>query len=122
MRVEEILLMMRETPFGEDRAAARNDACNTLRRQRNMRQPNAGMNGEIVDALLALLHKRVAVDLPGEFFGHASDLLKRLVDRNGADGNGRIADDPFADRMDVTARREVHHGVAAPADGPDELF
>src|ERR1041385_6370668 len=80
------------------------------------------MNGEIVDALLALLHKRVAVDLPGEFFGHASDLLKRLVDRNGADGNGRIADDPFADRMDVTARREVHHGVAAPADGPDELF
>ena len=41
MRVEEIFLVMREAPFGEDRAAARDDAGDALGGQRNMRQPHA---------------------------------------------------------------------------------
>src|SRR5579864_8925845 len=113
--------MMRQTPFGENRAAARNDAGDALRRQRNVRQPNAGMDGEIVDALLALLDQRVAIDLPGELLGHAADFFERLIDRHGADRYRRVADDPLADRMDVAAGREIHDGVAAPADRPDEL-
>src|SRR5579871_3218464 len=41
MRVKEILLVMRETPFGEDRAAARYDAGDAVRSQRDVRQAQA---------------------------------------------------------------------------------
>src|SRR5690606_21595264 len=63
----------------------------------------------------------VAEDLPGEVLGHAADFLERLVDRDGADRDGAVADDPLAGVVDVAARREVHHGVGAPADRPDHL-
>jgi hypothetical protein len=122
MRVEEILLVMREAPFGEDRAAAADDAGDALGGQRNMREPHAGMDREIIHALLALLDQRVAIDLPGEVFGDAADFLQRLIDRHRADGHRRIADDPFADGVDVAAGRKVHHRVGAPADRPDELL
>jgi hypothetical protein len=36
-------------------------------------------------------------------------------------GHGRVADDPVADVVDVAAGGEVHHGVGAVADGPDQL-
>ena len=91
-------------------------------RQRDMRQAHAGMDGEIVDALLALLDQRVAIDLPGQLLGDAADLLQRLIDRHRADGHRRIADDPFADGVDVAAGGEVHHRVAAPADRPHHLL
>ena len=122
MRVEEILLVMRQAPFGQDRAAAGDDAGDALGRQRNMRQPHAGMDGEIIHALLALLDQRVAIDFPGQFLGDAADFLQRLIDRHGADRHRRIADDPFADGVDVAAGGQVHHRVGAPADRPDQLF
>ena len=37
-------------------------------------------------------------------------------------GNRRIADDPFAGGVDVPPGGQIHHGVAAPADGPHHLF
>src|SRR5690606_37131602 len=80
-----------------------------------------GVDGEVVHALLGLLDQRFAEDLPGEVLGDAADFLERLVDRDGADGHGRVADDPFAGVVDVAARAEVHHGVGAPADRPDHL-
>ncbi len=79
------------------------------------------MDGEVVDALLALLDQRVAEDLPGQVLGDAADLLQRLVDRHRADRHRRVADDPLADVVDVAAGREVHHRVGAPADRPDHL-
>ena len=80
------------------------------------------MDGEIVDALLALLDQRVLVALPVELDRIAVDLLQRLVDRHSADRHRRVADDPFAGVVDVAAGREVHHRVGAPADRPHHLL
>ena len=63
--VEEALLVMREAPLGHDRAAARDDAGDAVGGQRHVGQAHAGVDGEVVDALLALLDQRVAIDLPG---------------------------------------------------------
>ena len=50
------------------------------------------------------------------------DFLERLVDGDGADGDGRIADDPLAGGVDVFAGGEVHDGVGAPLGGPAHFF
>jgi hypothetical protein len=119
--VEEALLVVREAPFRHDAAAAADDAGDALGRHRDVAEPHAGMDGEIVDALLGLLDQRVAEDLPGQVLGDAADLFQRLVDRDGADRHGRVAQDPFAGVVDVAAGGEVHHRVRAPADRPDHL-
>ena len=51
--VEEALLVMRKAPLGHDRAAARDDAGDAIGGQRHEGQPHAGMDREVVDALLA---------------------------------------------------------------------
>ena len=114
--------MVREAPLRHDRAAARHDAGDAVRGERHIGEAHAGVDGEVVDALLALLDQRVLVDLPVELDGIAVDLLQRLVDRHGADRHRRIADDPFARGVDVAAGGEVHHGVGAPADRPHHLL
>ena len=60
MRVEKTFLVMRETPLGHDRAAARDDAGHAARGQRNVAQQHAGVDREIIDALLGLFDQRVA--------------------------------------------------------------
>ena len=80
------------------------------------------MDGEVIDALLGLLDEGVAEDFPGEFFGPAVHFLERLVDGDGADGDGRVADDPFARGVDVFAGGKVHDGVGAPFGGPTHLL
>src|SRR5690606_18097667 len=60
-------------------------------------------------------------DVPGQVLGHAADLLQRLVDGHGADGDRTVADDPVTDVVDVAAGRQVHDRVGAPAGGPDQL-
>ena len=120
--VEEALLVMGEAPLGHDRAAARDDAGDAVGGERHERQAHAGVDGEIVDALLALLDQRVLVDLPRQLDGVAVAFLQRLVDRHRADGHRRVADDPFARRVDVAAGGEIHHRVGAPADRPHHLL
>ncbi len=120
--IGEVLLMMSQTPLGVDRSAARDNTGHPLRRHRHIRQTHAGVNGEIVDALLSLLDERVAENLPGQVFRLAADLFERLIDRHGADRHRGIANDPFASLVDVLAGGEVHHRVGAPADRPDHLF
>ena len=122
VRVEEALLVVRQAPLGHDRAAARDDAGDALGGQRDVAQQHAGVDGEVVDALLGLLDQRVAVDLPGEVLGLAADLLERLVDRHGADRHRRVAQDPLARLVDVLAGREVHDRVGAPAGRPRHLL
>src|SRR5207247_10024893 len=77
---------------------------------------------EVIDALFTLLNKRVLVALPVQLDRIAVHLLQRLVDRHGTDRHRRITDDPFARGVDVAARREIHHGVGAPADRPYHLL
>ena len=88
--VEEILLVVREAPLGHDRAAAGDDAGDATGGHRDVGQADAGMDGEVVDALLGLFDEGVPEDLPGEVFGAAVDLLEGLIDRHGADGDGAI--------------------------------
>src|SRR4030095_2905786 len=54
------------------------------------------VDGHVVHALLGLLEDRVPEQLPGEGLGLAVDLLQRLVDGHGADGDGAVADDPLS--------------------------
>jgi hypothetical protein len=53
--VEEALLVVGEAPFGHDRAAAADDAGDALGGHRDVGEAHAGVDGEIVDALLGLL-------------------------------------------------------------------
>ena len=62
--VEEVFLMVRQAPFGHDRAAARDNTGQTLRRHRHVAQQHARMNGEVVDSLFSLLQQRVAKGFP----------------------------------------------------------
>ena len=119
--VEETFLVMREAPFRHDAAAAADNAGDALRGHRHIGQAHAGMDGEIVDALLRLLDQRVAENLPGEILGNAANLFQRLIDRHGADGDGAVADDPFARVVDIAAGGQIHDGVRTPADRPDHL-
>ncbi|VUM29528.1 hypothetical protein PGKDCPLP_04316 [Stenotrophomonas maltophilia] len=122
MRVEEILLVVRQAPLGHDRATAADDAGDPLGGERHIAQQHAGVDGEVIHALLGLLDQCVAEDLPGERLGAAIDLLQRLVDRHGTDRHRRVADDPLAGLMDVLAGGQVHHRVTAPADRPHQLL
>jgi hypothetical protein len=119
--VEEVLLVMRQAPLGEDRAAAGDDAGHALGRHRDVAQQHAGMDGEVVHALLGLLDQGVAEELPGQVLGLAIDLFQRLVDGHRADGHRGIPHDPLARLVDVLAGGQIHHRVAAPADGPGHL-
>jgi hypothetical protein len=90
--------------------------------QRHVAEQHAGVDGEVVDALLGLFDQRVAENFPGQVFGLAVDLFQRLVDRHGADRHRAVADDPLARFVDVLAGGQVHHRVAAPADRPGHLL
>ena len=120
--VEEALLVMRQAPARHDRAAARDDAGDALGRQRHVGEAHAGVDGEIVDALLGLFDQRVLEHLPVELQRVAADLFQRLVDRHRADRHRRVAHDPVADVVDVAAGGQIHHRVGAPADRPDQLL
>ncbi len=112
---------MRETPFRQDGSAARHDAGHPPGGHRNVAQQHAGVDGEIVDALLGLLDERVAVDLPGEVLRPTADFLERLVDRHGANRHRRVAQNPLARLVDVLAGRQVHDRIGAPQRRPAQL-
>ena len=120
--VEEVLLVMGQTPRRHDRAAAAHDARHASGRERDVAQQDPGVDGEVVDTLLGLLDDGVAVDLPGELLGPAVHFFEGLVDGHGADGHGRVAHDPFTGGVDVGPRGQVHHGVGAPTGGPGQLL
>ena len=101
IRVEEILLMVGKTPLGHNRTAARHDSRQSLRRERNPRQSNTGVQREIVDTLLSLLDERVAHQFPGEFFRASAHFFKSLIDGNGANRHRRVAKNPLPDFVNV---------------------
>ena len=97
--------MVRQAPLRHDRSAARDDAGDAARGHGNVAQQHAGVDGEVVDALLALLDERVAIDLPREIFRAAADFFERLIDWDRADRHRRVPDNPLARLMDVLAGR-----------------
>ncbi len=113
---------MRETPLRHDGAAARNNAGNAICRQRYILQPYAGMDGEIIHALLGLFDQRIAENFPGQVFGLAVDFFQRLIDRHRADRHGRIAQNPFAGFVNVFSGGQVHQRVTTPARRPGHFF
>ena len=113
MRVEEIFLVMREAPLGHDAAAARNDAGHAARSHRHETQQHAGVTGEVIYALLGLFDERVAEKFPREIFGAAIDFFERLINRHGADGHGRVAQNPFARGVDVLAGGQIQMTVVS---------
>jgi len=121
MGVEEVLFVVRQAPLGHDRTTARHNAGHPLGGQRYIAQQHAGVDGEVVHALLGLFDQGVAEQLPGQVFGHTVDLLQRLVNRHGTNRHRRVADDPLAGFVDVLAGGQVHDRVRTPADAPGQL-
>jgi hypothetical protein len=62
--VEEVLLVVRQAPLGEDGAAAAHYPGHALGGQRHIAQQYAGVNREVVHALLGLFDQGVAEDFP----------------------------------------------------------
>ena len=122
VRVREVLLVVRKAPLRHDRSAARDDAGDAACGHRHVAEQHAGVHREVVDALLALLDERVAIDLPRQVLGAAADLFERLVDRHRADRHRRVADDPLARLVDVLAGGQIHHRVGAPERRPLQLL
>ncbi|GBF27632.1 hypothetical protein MnTg02_02689 [bacterium MnTg02] len=122
MLVKEALAVMRQAPFRHDRSAARHDPRQAVGRQVDIAKAHAGMDGEIINPLLALLDQSIPIDLPAKLDGIAVDLLQGLVNRNRADRHRRVANDPFPCVVDVAAGGEVHHRVGAPTDRPDHFL
>ena len=100
----------------------RDDAGHAVRGERDEAQQHAGVDGEVIHALLGLFDERVAEEFPGEVLGLAAHFFERLIDRHGADGHGRVAQNPFARGVDVLAGGKVHDGVRAPLGGPAHLL
>ena len=114
--------MVGETPLGHDRTAARHNARHTFCSEWHITQQHTGMDREVIHTLLGLLDQGIAENLPSQVFCFAIDLLERLVNRYRADGYWRITNNPFAGFMDMLASREIHDGVATPANRPGHFF
>ncbi len=121
MLVEETLPVVYQAPFAHDAAAAAYDAAETLVGEVYVVAADAGVDGEVVHALLTLFDECVAVDFPTQVFHLAIHLLQCLVDGHGAYGYGTVAHNPFPRLVDVVARGEVHQRVAAPLARPHGL-
>ena len=122
MLIQEIFLVMGQTPFGNDRAAPGDDPGDPLGRHRHIGQQQTGVNGEIIHALFGLFDQGVPHHLPTEVFGDAVDLFQRLIHGDCAYRHRAIAQYPFPGLMDMTPSGQVHHGIRAPASGPDQFL
>ncbi len=70
------------------------------------------MDGHVIHALRRLLLDHLEHNL-GSQFAHPRHARKGFVNRHRADGNGAVAQNRFADLVNVAARREVHRRIRA---------
>ena len=96
---------MCQAPLGHDGTATRHNPRDALGGQGNVAQEHASVDREVIDPLLGLLNQRIPVDLPGEFLSLTADLLQGLINRHGANGHGRVAQDPLTRLVDVLSGR-----------------
>ena len=122
MSVGEIFLVMREAPFGEDRATAADDSRHAFGGHGDEAEEYPGVDGEVVDALFCLFDEGIAVEFPGEVFGFAVDFFEGLINGDRSDGDGGVAENPLASGVDIFPGAEIHHGVGAPFGRPAHFF
>ena len=82
--VEQILLVVLHHPFGQNRAAAADDAGDALGGQRHVLHQHAGVDGHVIDALLGLLLDHFEHHFRCQIL-HAAHAAERFIDRHGAD-------------------------------------
>src|SRR5262249_55276019 len=86
-----VLLAVHDHPFRQQRAAARDDARQPVLDQRQVLLEDAGMDGEVVDALLRLVLDLAPDDVVAEVLdAPAADHAETSY---GADRNGAVIDD-----------------------------
>ncbi|MNS80756.1 hypothetical protein D3C72_1144500 [compost metagenome] len=122
MRIQEVLLMMRQTPGCHNRAAAGDNSGHALRRKRDIAQQHPSMNREVIYPLLSLLDERIAVYFPVQVLGLTIHFLQGLIDRYGSNRNRGITHDPLPGGMNVLACRQIHNRIRAPAGCPGHLL
>ena len=113
---------MNPAPLGDDASATRNDAGEAVLGEGDVGKSDAAVDGEIVNALLALFDESVTIEFPRQVGSLSVHLFEGLIERHGADGHGAVSDNPLAGFVDVVARGEVHQGVAAPLATPNGFF
>ncbi len=118
--VHRILLVVVDHPLGQQASAAADDADQALADKGEMLAEDAGVDGEIIDALLGLVFQFLEDDVVGEVFDLPAD--DHRIDRDGADGDGAVLDDRLAAGVEIAAGGEIHDRVGAPALGPLEFF
>ena len=103
MGVKEVFLVVVAHPLCHNASATRYAARETPVQCRQQMLEQSGVDGKVVNALLALLDKGVAVHFPCEFVSLAVYLLKCLIHRNSTHRYRAVADYPFASLVDVLA-------------------
>ena len=83
---------------------------------------NGSVDREVINPLFGLLDEGVTVEFPGEVFDATVDLFEGLVNGDGTDGDGRVANDPLAGGVDIFPGGEIHHRVGSPLGGPAHLL
>ena len=121
MIVEEVLAVVAHHPLGQNRASPANDARDSLSRQGDMLHQKACMDGHVIHALFGLLfdhleHQPRRDILNPVYPGHG------FIDGDRAHRHRRIPDDGAANRLQVSARGQVHHGVGAVLDRVAQLL
>ena len=121
MLIEEALLVVIETPLAHDTTATAHDTAETAISKMHVVATDAGMDGEVVNTLLALLDEGITEYLPVQILYLAVYLLQSLVDRHGSYWYRAVAYNPFTGFVDVVAGREVHQSIASPFARPYRL-
>ena len=119
-RVHQVLAVVDDHPLRQQAPAATHDADQAPLDERQMRLPHAGVDREVVDALLRLMLERVEHDLLVEILDLPPD--DHRVDRHRPDRGGRVLAERRAARVEIAAGREIHDRVGAPLDRPVELL
>ena len=119
--VEKVLLVVVRHPLGQNRAAAAYDAGDALGNHRQILDQYAGVDGHVVHALLGLFLDDFEHHVGVQVFD-ALHARNRFIDRHGADRHGRMAQDGFANLVNVAAGGEIHHGIGAIVNGRVQLL
>ena len=120
--IEETFLVVVETPLAHDTTATAHDTAETAVGEMHVVATDAGMDGEVVNTLLALLDEGITEYLPVQILYLAVYLLQSLVDRHGSYRYRTVAHNPFTGFVDVVAGREVHQCIASPLARPYSLI
>ncbi len=122
MLIQKALAVAVKAPACHNRPTTRHNACYAVGGKGYVLQAHTSMNGKVVYTLFSLLNECIAENFPAEFADIAAHFFKRLIERHGANGGGRVTQNPIPNIMDITAGRQIHNRVCTPANRPDQFF